>query len=227
MAPAIRNRLAISGAEIVDDFALNADATNAATGNINLDDADPADTKYYLSAGQDGIRHQWIVDNDSQTVNAGGDALTDTDVVNALVKMGKYAVDPTQAVIVCDISTYLGGFLNLTGVVTVDKFGPDAVLLTGQMAAYRGIPVVISASHPLCEADGKVSTTSGNNTLGSISIFNRNMWYLGFRRNILIEVDRNIQKRQFLMVTSLREAIAAHGTRSTNTHTAGIRNILV
>jgi len=227
MAPAIRARLAISGAEIIDAFALNADGTNAATGNINLDDADPADDSYYLSDGQDGIRHLWLVDNTDQAVDAGGDALADADVVNALVKMGKYAVNPEQCVIVCDVSTYLKGFLNLDGVLTIDKFGPKAVLMTGQLAAYRGIPIVVSASHPLAEADGKVSTTAANNTLGSLSIVNRNMWYVGFRRELLIEVDRDIQKRQYIMVTSLREAVAARGTRSSATHTAGVYNILV
>jgi hypothetical protein len=53
------------------------------------------------------------------------------------------------------------------------------------------------------------------------------MWYVGFLRDLLIEVDRDIQKRQYIMVSSLREAVAARGTRSSNTHTAGIRNILV
>ena len=47
------------------------------------------------------------------------------------------------------------------------------------------------------------------------------MWYAGFRRDLLIETDRDIQKRMYVMVTSLRMAVAAHGTRSTNTHTAG------
>lgn len=227
MAPTIRARLAQSGAEIIDDFAINADATDAATGNINSDDADPDNDSYFLSDGQDGMRHLWLVDNTGQTVNAGGDALADADVTAMLVKMGKYAVDPRDVRIVCDISTYLNGFLNLTNVVTVDKFGADAVVLTGQLAAYRGIPIIVSSSHRLAEADGKQSATGSNNTLGSMTAFNRRMWYAGFRRGILIEVDRDIQKRQYIMVTSLREAIAAHGTRSAATHTAGIRNILV
>jgi HK97 family phage major capsid protein len=84
MAPAIRARLAQSGAEVMDAFALNADATNAATGNINLDDADPDDASYYLSAGQDGLRHAWIVDNTGMTVAAGGDALDAADITGAL-----------------------------------------------------------------------------------------------------------------------------------------------
>lgn len=225
MAPAIRARLAQSGAEIIDSFMLNADSTNAATGNINSDDADPADDSYYLSNGQDGIIHQWLVDNTAQGVNAGGDQLVDGDIVAMLTKMGKYAVDPAQLVMVTDAKTYLNGFLALDGTLTADKFGPGAVLLTGQLAAYRGIPIVVSASHGLAEADGKQSATGSNNTLGRISCFHRMMWYAGFVRDLLIEVDRDIQKRQYIMVTSLREAVAAHGTRNANTHSAGVYNI--
>lgn len=229
LMPAIRNRIAISGAELIDAFALNADATNAATGNINLDDADPNDASYYLSAGQDGVRHQWLVDNTGMNVDAGGNALGDADLVTAITKMGKYAVNPNQVVIVTDPKTYLGGFLGstMTGVLTIDKFGPEAVLRTGQLATYRGIPIIVSASHPNCEADGKVSTTGGNNTMGSISLMNTMMWYAGFRRELLVEVDRDVQKRQWIMVNSLRQAVATYGTRSSNTHTAGIRNISV
>ncbi len=227
MAPTVRARLAQSGAEVIDAFALNADSTDAGTGNINLDDADPDATEYYLSAGQDGIRHQWIVDNTGMKKDAGGDALADTDIAAALNFMGKYAVDPNQTLMIVDPGTYLNGLLSLTNVLTVDKFGPAAIVLTGQLAAYRGIPIVVSASASKTEADGKVSTTAGNNTLGQISIVNRNMWYAGFRRQLLIETDRLIQKRQYIMVTSLRMAIAAHGTRSTNTHTSGIYNVLI
>lgn len=226
-ASALRRRLAISGAEKMDAFALNADSTDENTGNINLDDANPTDTNYYLSAGQDGIRHQWLVDYTTMTTDAGGDALGDGDLLAALVKMGKYAVNPDDLVIVCDTSTYLKGFLNLDAVTTVDKFGPSAVVLTGQLASYRGIPIIVSASHPLGESDGKVSTTAGNNTLGSLSIFNRNMWYVGFWRDLLIEMDRDIQKRSYLMVTSFRQGVAAHGTRSAAVHTSGVINVLV
>ena len=233
MAPAIRARLAQSGGEQMDAFVLNADATNSATGNINLDNAAPADDAYYLSEGQDGIRHQWLVDNTAMGNSAGGDALTDADVTGVLAGMGKYAVNPDQLAIVTDTSTYLNGFLQTgTGkpgeyVSTLDKFGPSAIILTGQLAAYRGIPIIVSASHPKGEADGKVNSTAANNTLGSFSIFHRMMWYAGFRRDLLMEVDRDIQRRQYIMVTSFRQAVAAHGTRSTNAHTAGVYNILV
>jgi hypothetical protein len=227
MAPSIRGRLAQSGAEIIDDFAINADSESGATGNVNLDDAAPAATLYYLSDGQDGIRRQWIVDNTAQKVDAGGNALVDGDITGALTLMQKYAVNPAEVRGVCDVSTYLNGFLTLAETITVDKFGNDATVLTGQLASYRGVPIIVSSSHRLGMADGKLSTTGSNNTLGSISFFNRGMWYAGFRRQILIEVDRDIQKRQYIMVTSLREAVAAHGSRAANIHTAGVFNILV
>jgi HK97 family phage major capsid protein len=226
--PLLRQELGRSGAEIIDDFAINADNTDAATGNINSDDANPPDDSYYLSDGQDGLRHLWIVDNTNQTVNAAAAALTDAHIISALGKMGKYGVDPTSNAIICDVNTYLGGFLNLTNVLTVDKFGPNAVVLTGQLAAYRGIPVIPSAVHRLAAADGKLdAATPSNNTLGSLTIYNRMMWYLGFRRQLLIEVDRDIQTRQFIMVSSFRVAIGTRGTRSSSTVNAGVRNILV
>jgi hypothetical protein len=225
LMPAVRSRLAISGAEVIDAFMLNADSTDAATGNINLDNADPSADSYYLSGGQDGIRHLWLVDNTSQGVDAGGDALADGDVLNALDAMGKYAVNPEQVIIIADASTYLKGLLGGTNVRTVDKYGPGATILTGELARYSGVPIIVSASAPLTQSDGKANAAS--NTLGQLSLANRNMWYVGFRRNLLIEVDRDIQRRQYIMVVSLREAVAAHGTRSSATHTAGVYNILV
>lgn len=227
IAPMLRAELSRSAAEVIDDFALNADATDADTGNINSDDANPVNDAYYLSEGQDGIRHQWIVDNTNQTVNAGGDALADQDIIDAMKKMDKYAADPSQLALVCDVGTYLAGFLALTNAVTVDKFGPSAVVLTGQLAAYRGVPIIVSNVHRKAEADGKRSATEASNTLGSLSIYHRGMWKMGFRRNLIIEADRDIEARLVVMVSSLRQSIAAWGTRSTNTHTAGVRNILV
>jgi len=227
MIPAMRAGVIRSGAAKMDAFFLNADSTDAGTGNINLDDADPAATTYYLSDGQDGIRHQWLVDYDTQTVDAGGNALADTDVADMLVLLGKYGADLDRTVMTCDVSTYFKGLQSLDGVMTLDKFGPQAVLLTGEISKYRGIPVVLSGESPLTMADGKVSTTAGNNTLGQISCFHRDMWYVGFWRNLLIEMDKDIQKRMYLMVTSFRQGLAAHGTRASATHTAGIMNILV
>jgi HK97 family phage major capsid protein len=229
LAPAIRARLAQSGAEQMDSFMLNADDTAAATGNINLDDATPPADSYYLqTGGQDGIRHQWIVDNTTMKTDCSG-TLTDAKILTAMALMGKYAVDPTQVVFITDIQTYLAGFLSAaTGApgantITMEKFGAGATVMTGQLAAYRGIPIVVSASQSLTDVDGKSNVAA--TTKGTINIVNRNNWYSGFWRNLLIEADRDIQKLQYILVSSFRQGVVAWGTRSSNTHTSGLYNI--
>jgi hypothetical protein len=231
--PLLRAEITRGGAEIIDDFVVNADATDAATGNINSDDQNPPDDSFYLSDGQDGLRHLWLVDNTSQNVDAASAALTDAMIVNMLGKLDKYGADPSRLVMVGDVQTYLKGFLSSAAgapganLITLDKFGPNAVVLTGQIAAYRGIPLITSAVHRLAAADGKLdAATPSNNTLGSLTVYNRDFWKKGFRRQLLIEMDRDIRAHMMIMVTSFRLAVAAR-TRTSAKHTAGIRAILV
>lgn len=223
--PTLRAELSRSGADQMDAFALNADATNAGTGNINLDDADPADDSYYLSNGQDGIRHLYLVDNTAQSTDINA-VLSDALLRAGIARLGKYAGDVSRLVMVTDPETYVNNMLGLTNVVTVDKFGPQATVLTGQLSAYSGIPIIVSSQMAEAEDDGKISTTPANNDEGQIAIFHRDMWKVGFRRQLLIEIDRLIQKRQMVMVVSFRIAVAARGTRSTATHTAGVHGIV-
>jgi HK97 family phage major capsid protein len=223
--PTLRQELGRSGADQMDAFVLNADATNAGTGNINLDDADPADDSYYLTAGQDGIRHLYIVDNTAQSTDINA-VLSDTNLRAGIGRLGKYAADVSRLVMVTDPKTYVNNMLGMTNIATVDKYGPQATILTGELMRYGGIPVIVSSQMAEAEDDGKVSTTAGNNDEGQIAIFHRDMWKVGFRRQLLIEIDRLIQKRQMVMVVSFRIAVAARGTRSTATHTAGVHGIV-
>jgi len=224
--PALRKRLKVSGGLQMDKFVLNADGTTDGTGNINHDDGAPETYDYWMSAGQDGIRHIWLVDDSDMGVDAGGDALADSDILDALVNMGKYAVNPEKCAIFCDVSTYFKGLQNLDAVQTLDKYGEKAVVLTGELGKYRGIPIVPTSAQELTEDDGK-RNAGGGGTLGQISIPNLDMWNVGFRRELLIEVDRDIQARKLIMVVSFRIAVAAHGTRASAAHTAGIYNISV
>jgi HK97 family phage major capsid protein len=233
LMPAVRATISRNAGEYMDGFALNADATTDATGNINSDDGAPAADNYYISAGQDGIRHQWLVDNTSQALDAGGDALTDADITSTLALMGKYAADPRQILCVSDVWSYLRGFLNATTTSAPGTFVQNiqdvgfSIIVTGQIASYRGIPIVIPTLANRAEADGKLSVTAASNTLGSLSFLNRTQWKAGFQREFLVEVDRDIQKRQTIMVVSFRQSVGCRGTRSSATHTAGTYNILV
>lgn len=223
--PTLREEITRGGADAIDNFVMNADSTATATGNVNLDDATPAADAYYLSNGQNGLRRLAISDNTGQTSDVNG-ALTDAKVLAVLGKLGKYATQPNELRLFCDPKTYIS-MLGMTNVVTMDKFGPNATVVTGALANYGGIPVIPTSAIGLTEADGKLSTTAGNNVKGQLLIAHRAMWKVPFKRQLTIELDRLIQKRQQILVASFRIAVGARGTRSTATHTAVGINITV
>ncbi len=229
VASAFEAYLVRTGREMMDKLFMNADKVTTATGNINLDDAAPGATKYYLVASnaQDGLRKQGIIDNTAMLVNAGGDALVINDINQALSKMGKYAVRPQDVRIFSEVATYLFGISGLAEVQTIDKFGPQATIVTGQIARVKGAPCVVTNAIGKTEADGKISATAGNNTLGQIVLTSVGSWVIGFKRGLEIEVEYRPLRRKLYMVSSFRMAIGSFGTRSTATHTSVIRNIFL
>ena len=79
-----------------------------------------------------------------------------------------------------DINTYIRA-LSIENFRTVEKLGPNATLLTGQLGDIEGIPVIISEQMLLADTDGKV-TSGGNGTdTGRVLAVNRNMYRLGFQ----------------------------------------------
>ena len=165
---------------------------------------------------------------DSDNTNQAADVsttLTDALLRAGIGKLGGYGTDPNKLVMFTNPKTYLLSMLGLTNVVTADKFGPRATVLTGQLADYGGIAVIPTDAISLAEDDGKVSTTANNNDEGTIVIAHRDMWKVGYRRNFTLEVFRDVQKRMVVMVGSFRIAVGTRGTRSTNTHTSGVFGI--
>ena len=206
--PFIRAQIAASLAFYSDAVVLNGDTTNAATGNINLDDADPADTKYYLAF--DGLRKVGLVDNTANRLDEGG-ALELASIAalkglmmdrNNLIDWG-HPVRSSDLIYVCDPQT-ADELVQLDQVVTVDKFGPQAGVLTGQIGNILGSPVISTMAMGLTEADGKISTTSVNNTKGQLIAFNRNAFKVGLKRNITIELERMPGMQQSRLVASFR-----------------------
>lgn len=191
-----------------DSVALNGDTTNAANGNINLDDADPADTKHYLAL--DGIRHVGLVDNTGNSLNVAG-SITFNKLIEARGRMVDHTnkvdwghpTDPNDLVYVADVDT-ADRIALLDEVITVDKFGSQATVLTGQQGRIGRHPLIGSMAMSKTEADGKVSTTGTNNTLGQIATFNRRAFTVGWRRRIKLETERLPASDQSRLVYSLR-----------------------
>ena len=225
MLPEIRAGLVRNVAEVLDDIILNADRSTA--NNINADGgnitANSAGKAHWL-LGYDGILHLPLVDNTEQANNH--NAAVSDDMFNELrAKLGKYGARPSQLVWIMDVNTFIRA-QSVEQFRTMDKLGPNATLLTGMLGAVEGIPVIVSEQMPLADADGKITDGAATNTKGRLLLVNRTQWAQGFRRQLMIDVDRDTQKRQTVVTVSFRHALAERsGARGSATHTALQYNI--
>jgi HK97 family phage major capsid protein len=229
--PFLREKLAMSAALHMGSAMYNGDLTNAATGNINSDDADPADTRHYLAF--DGIRHYWLVDDTGNEVNAAG-AIDAAKVLDARGKMAgannsvnaldniNWAQDARSLRIVCDWATYMK-LIQLDEVITVDKYGDRATVVVGELGSFLGIPIIVPAYATKTEADGKLSATASNNTLGQLTVLNPAGWLRGVRRDVQLFFDRIQGRDQFLFELYTRVSFNRWGADVA----AGVRNITV
>ena len=225
MMEELRRGLLRNAREVIDDVLLNGDT--ATTDNINADGATISTTdagKGQWLLGFDGIIKLPLVDNTSQAVNHAG-AVSD-DMFNEIrSKLGKYGVRPSELVYICDVNTYIRS-LSVGNFRTLDKFGPQATLLTGQLGAVEGIPVIVSEQMKLADTDGKVTDAGNGTDTGRLLLVNRSQWRVGFKRELAIETVRDAQKRQNIMVVSFRIALQERsGSRSSATHIALQYNI--
>ena len=225
MLPEIRAGLVRNVAEVLDDIILNADKST--TNNINADGATISASdagKAHWLVGYDGILHMPLVDNAAQANNH--NAGVSDDMFNELrAKLGKYGARPSQLAWVMDVNTFIRA-QSVSQFRTMDKLGPNATLLTGMLGAVEGIPIIVSEQMPLADADGKITDSASTNTKGRLLLLNRTQWAQGFRRQLMIDVDRDTQKRQTVVTVSFRHALAERsGDRATATHTGLQYNI--
>lgn len=226
--PYLRRQANLSMQHYSDSLVLNGDTTNAATGNINLDDADPADSKHYLAF--DGIRHAALVDNTNNRIDAAG--VVTYDLLRRLPGLmvdDTYLMDWGHPAIASDL-VYISDprtadrIALLDELITVDKYGANATVLTGEVARVGMHPLVVSMAMSRTEADGKVSTTAANNTKGQVSAFNVRGFKAGWRRRVTFKVEDLPGRDQTRWIWSLRLAFtrysptgAASGIESTAT----------
>jgi len=205
--PFLRGQQVRSLAHYSDAAVLNGDTTAGSTLNINLYDSTPGATSYYLA--WDGMRHAALVDNTAQTAGAGA-ALSYTKLLGlrALMVDSTYLHDwghpndPQDLVFVCDPAA-ADDICDLDEVITVDKFGPQAVVLTGEVATIGRHPLISSLAMAQTRSDG-FYYNAGSNTLSNVLAFNRRAFVVGIRRGLKIETERIVGSDQTRIVLTTR-----------------------
>lgn len=202
-----RRQAQLSLAHYSDSLVLNGDTT---TGGAQINtSSDPAATeKHYLAL--DGIRHVGLVDNTGNQKDMSGAAITFDALLHARGRMIDatylfdwghpnraedlvYAAEPNTA----DAIALLAEF------ITIDKFGSNATVLTGQVGRIGQHPLIPSMALSKTLATGFVHASTGNN-YGVVVPFNRRGFKIGWRRRIKVETERIAATDQSRIVYSLR-----------------------
>lgn len=168
----------------IDNVLLNGDT--ATSGNVNYDGGAPNATDKFMALI--GLR-RILVDTVANAVDMGNVAPT-----LAKIREARFTLDPAKAGDIPNLalvtgSTVYAKLLGLGEIITVDKYGEYATVLSGEIGKLDGIPVLWTAEQAANAANGKVSSTGGNNTRGSLEIIHRLSYVVGYRRRVKVSVD--------------------------------------
>ncbi len=191
----------------IDYVLLNGDDTTTATGNINSDDAAPAATDRYLAFN--GLLHSALVEDTSRRLDALG-----VSPSLQLIRATRFKMPYAYANRPGDIAYIVGGevyhkLLNIDEFLTVDKYGPNATVITGEIGKIDGSPVLTSAQLAAAEADGFINTASPSSTLyGRLLTVYKPNWYVGYRRQVKVDVSYIPYYDAYQLTATVRLAFA-------------------
>jgi HK97 family phage major capsid protein len=167
----------------------------------------------HASSSWDGLRKRALAETTQAT--------TTTSAANlALIRksMGKWGVNPSDLAYIVGVSSYLV-LLSDSNLLTVDKFGPSATILNGQVGSLYGIPVIVSEHvRENLNASGVHDAITTTKTYALC--VNRNEWAMGQRTPLMVETDDSIYRETYqrVVVGFMREdfqSIAAVSTDDT------------
>jgi len=143
------------------------------TANTNINNLNTAPTTtagakdYWLQC--DGVVHSCLISHTAQALDINA-AMGDTKFNLLRAKLGKYGVNPNDIAAVIPRELWYD-MLSIANVLTPDKYGQNATILTGELARYFGIPLIISDGIPLTCATGQRDNTT--NVKKSMVLINR------------------------------------------------------
>lgn len=134
-----------------------------------------------------GLRLRALAAGSDAKVNAAA-TLNESHLRSARAKMGKFGVNPKELAWICGPKG-LNEFMDLDDVRTLEQYGPQAPVLTGEMGSYEGIPIICSEWLREDTDTTGVNGASGNTKL-TMLLVNRKRWFVGLRRAVQVKVEQ-------------------------------------
>jgi hypothetical protein len=186
--PTFRDQYGIKFAHVIDEVLISGDETTG-TANISYEgstiDATTGPTRMLVV---DGLRHESLVTTTADSRDGGTLTVDDFGNTQALMgTAGKFGVNPMDLLFVMDPAVWHKAKL-LGEVLTVDKFGAAATIVTGQLGSLFGVPLIVSEDYSLTDTTGRIDETAGDNTKGSFFCVNKRGVLVGWRRRPRIRV---------------------------------------
>lgn len=190
--PLLKKDIAKAVGRAIEDATINGDLTAI---HMDTDVVDARDAR----KAWDGYRS--IAQTSLDFVNT----LTLTQLRTLRAGMGVYGVDVSDMALVCSIQGYLQ-LLEIDQVRTLEKYGPKATVITGELAKIDNIPIIVSEKMRDDLSTAGVYEVAGPRT-GLVMIHRAAVLY-GDRRNITVKTDFDIERDQNIMVCTQRLAFS-------------------
>jgi hypothetical protein len=209
--PNMERQMTVSALEQIERALLNGDTATAINTNINLIDGTPGtgiNRPYYLAVN--GLRKYPLVTNTDYSSDAGGSfSLEDFRVIlqefNPEVQ-AKLA----NLLYVMDVYTH-NSALAIPEIATDDVRRTNATITSGRVLNVYGIDVLTTGFLGKANIAGKISGTPANNTRGQLLAVYAPYWAFGFKRQVTLEMDKDIASGTTLAVASMRFGFVARG----------------
>lgn len=148
-----------------------------------------------------GLRQRALANSANGSVHTFGGAVTTADLDVMRKVMGKFGIQPRDLMYVFSPAGYHQA-VSLDEVTSVEKFGPAATILSGALAAFRGIEIGISEFLRDDLSASGVNTLAGPNDKTSVLLFNKRRFYWGRRAPIRVRVQMDLPDQDRWLLAS-------------------------
>jgi HK97 family phage major capsid protein len=163
----------------------------------------------------DGLRKKALAQTSTATTTTSA-----ANLASIRKAMTKWGVNPADLAFILGVQSY-HVIMSDSNVLTVDKMGPNATILNGQIGSIYGVPIIVSEF--VRENLNASGVYDGITTTKTYALcVNRNEWVMGQRMAMGLETDDSIYRETYqrVMVGFMREDFQSVADAATNEDTS-------